>query len=362
MILRRQVYIAGGLTHASAEDTELYERIARVCEDEGFRPYVPHRDTGSRNDVLNEREVFATNLAALQNSVLMIVELSVPSFGVGMECEYALARGIPVIAFARDEVNVSRMMLGHPAVSMIYRHGKQPVDVVLSGALRAIKLSRNEAFERGLLIAFEGSGGRGADAISKMCAEVFRKKYPGREVIWLADAFETALWSNIKKTANSLSPIADVLLQLTSIVDQWQRIIVPAIRRGALIFSERFHDSWLVEHAEHLARELPSMDSTQRLYFLNVLSSIAQGIRAIRLPDHAFLLTADLEDTLVLQTRGGTSVPAHDDADFSLGVHKRYMEFFQKNSERMTLINTTRRSADDVLGLVVKFLEREFGL
>jgi 2'-deoxynucleoside 5'-phosphate N-hydrolase len=75
-------------------------------------------------DVLREERsstagaVYERDMAWLQQSQIMIAEISTPSLGVGYEIACGLQRKIPVMCLYRHGLEVSKMMTGNPAPNL----------------------------------------------------------------------------------------------------------------------------------------------------------------------------------------------------------------------------------------------------
>ncbi len=60
-------------------------------------------------------EVFARDLAWIDDCDLIVAEVSTPSHGVGYEICYGIMTGKPVYAFYRQGITVSKMITGNPS-------------------------------------------------------------------------------------------------------------------------------------------------------------------------------------------------------------------------------------------------------
>ena len=96
------IYISGALTAQDPEHGKLlramYERVAEVCGELGFEPYLPHKisDPILHQDLTPE-QVDDIDRAAVCSSILVIAFGDVPAIGVGIEIEMAKHAGKPVI-------------------------------------------------------------------------------------------------------------------------------------------------------------------------------------------------------------------------------------------------------------------------
>jgi len=125
------VYIAGSLRHTPKEWWQIYEKIGKVVSKNGLKPHIPHIDTGALvnqgpedlhnpNLELSKRaEVYKTNFEMIKKSKLIIAEISYPSTGTGMEIGFALLMDKPVICLARENFDVTSMVLGPVHLGLI---------------------------------------------------------------------------------------------------------------------------------------------------------------------------------------------------------------------------------------------------
>jgi dTMP kinase len=361
-----EIYIAGGLTHANDNNLAIYEIISDVCSRAGFKGYLPHKDTGPRNSPLDVKEVFTKNVAAIQRSVAVIAEVSTPSFGVGMECEYALRDGLPVIVLAHQKATVSRMLLGHPALSvMISYSDEKELRERLAAGLTALKGAKENA-RTGLYFVVEGVDGTGKSNVLRECQNYLKAQNPAREIVLVTDPPGIAPWVEMRdelKKAERLNPIGDAILLLAARVDQAKRVIEPKLAAGAVVLADRGHDSWLVYQGQRFAERCKDISDDVREYFFNLGSAWVRSVNGLSEPDHTFLLTGEPAALLarIKKSRGEVDVK-YERQEFLEAVQERYVHLFQRNSERMTLIDTTNRSVDEVFIVVRSYLQSQFGL
>jgi nucleoside 2-deoxyribosyltransferase len=118
------IYFSGSIT-GGREDVALYRRIVDGLEAEGYRVLAgavaaEHIDAGG--ETLAVRDIFTRDLRWLDESDVLVAEVSTPSHGVGYEIAYArYVRGIPVIAlFRRGRTQrCSAMISGDAGVELI---------------------------------------------------------------------------------------------------------------------------------------------------------------------------------------------------------------------------------------------------
>ncbi len=117
--MTRQVYVSGALTgidNPGAVKT-FYEDIAKVCEETGWQPYVPHLVSDPiKNPAMTPRDVYKLDRKQVSRADLIVAYVGIPSLGVGAEIEIAREHDVPVLLLMESSGSVSRMIRGNPAV------------------------------------------------------------------------------------------------------------------------------------------------------------------------------------------------------------------------------------------------------
>ncbi len=98
---------------------------------------------------------------------------------------------------------------------------------------------------RGFFITLEGGEGAGKSTQAKRIAEALRAG--GREVVLTREPGGTPGAEKVRglllDPATELVPLADTLLHFAARADHVERVIKPAIARGAVVICDRFYDS-----------------------------------------------------------------------------------------------------------------------
>lgn len=108
-----QVYISGALTMFDRKNW--YEEIGRLVDSLGYYAYVPHLHIDSEKNVTS-KQIYETDMRELEQSFLVIADVSCPSLGVGAELERSNAKEIPVILIYKKDHIASDFVQGMPAV------------------------------------------------------------------------------------------------------------------------------------------------------------------------------------------------------------------------------------------------------
>lgn len=139
-------YIAGRLTGLpptkANQYKKMYESAAQICEELGFKAYLPHEHTDPlKHPLVSPTEVYLTDTGKVRDAKIVIAFIDEPSFGVGTELGYAAVYETFVILVHHLGVPVSRMVFGNPSVIGIVPYSKWEEAIEV---LRQTILSRAE--------------------------------------------------------------------------------------------------------------------------------------------------------------------------------------------------------------------------
>lgn len=115
------IYFACSITGGRG-DQHIYQKIVNALLDDGHHVptallATPHVMT--LEEIVDPKEVYRRDIAWIDASDLLIAEVSTPSHGVGYEICYALNSDKPVICLYKQDVKVSKMLLGNPDANLI---------------------------------------------------------------------------------------------------------------------------------------------------------------------------------------------------------------------------------------------------
>lgn len=111
-----KIYFACSIT-GGREDEDFYQQLVGMLLSMGVDVPTAHiTETGIEE--LDAREdpydIYFRDVTWIEESDLLIAEVSTPSHGVGYEIGYALDLNKPVLCLYREQIVVSKMILGNP--------------------------------------------------------------------------------------------------------------------------------------------------------------------------------------------------------------------------------------------------------
>jgi 2'-deoxynucleoside 5'-phosphate N-hydrolase len=126
------IYFACSIT-GGREFESVYQVITRALAEENHQVPTAHlAEPGviSVEATIDPLDVYTRDTNWIQESDILIAEVSVPSHGVGYEIGYALALGKPVLALYQLGRKVSKMISGNPDPNLSVRSYESPENAV----------------------------------------------------------------------------------------------------------------------------------------------------------------------------------------------------------------------------------------
>jgi dTMP kinase len=193
--------------------------------------------------------------------------------------------------------------------------------------------SRLTVLDKGLFISFEGIEGTGKTIQSKLLYEHFKKT--GYTVILTEEPGGTRISLKIRDVLLSvenkeITPITELLLYNASRAQHLNEVIVPVLKKGGIVITDRFADSTVAYQGYGRGIDLKLIESLERI--------VTEGIR----PDVTLLLDLDVE-TGLLRNKGinKTDRLELEDVEFHKRVRKGYLKIAAKELERIKLIDAS---------------------
>lgn len=191
----------------------------------------------------------------------------------------------------------------------------------------------------GLFISFEGMDGSGKTTQMRRLAD--RLRASGRDVIETAEPGGTTIGEQIRQILldarnRQLQPMAELLLYFASRAQNIAEVIEPALKRGAVVLSDRFTDSSLVYQG--CGRGLGARA---------VLALEEIACRGLK-PTLTLLIDIDVETSLErARTRNLAQAAQHtrmdeQSLDFYRRVREAYHALAEQNPNRIRIVDGRR--------------------
>jgi nucleoside 2-deoxyribosyltransferase len=117
--------------HADGRNRGLIERLCALLVAGGHVPFCVVRDLEDWGRVeFSIQALMRETFAAIEQSDLVLVELSEKGVGLGIEAGYAFARGIPVLTAARQGSDLSTTLRGISARVCLYEREEEILRIV----------------------------------------------------------------------------------------------------------------------------------------------------------------------------------------------------------------------------------------
>mgnify|MGYP001050179425 CR=1 FL=1 len=138
-----KIYFACSIS-GGRQDEGNYQHLVRTLQRLGADVPTAHiAETGI--EIIDGQEdpldIYQRDVDWIEDSDLLIAEVSTPSHGVGYEIGYALFLGKPVLCLFLDHANVSKMITGnpHPLLALGRYRDLEEADQILESYLSALR-------------------------------------------------------------------------------------------------------------------------------------------------------------------------------------------------------------------------------
>ncbi|MEE8638650.1 MAG: dTMP kinase [Candidatus Margulisiibacteriota bacterium] len=200
-----------------------------------------------------------------------------------------------------------------------------------------------------MFITFEGPEGCGKSTHSKRLKNYLEGK--GHEVILTHEPGGTQLGKHIRELLldpeSVLSENTEVYLFAADRSEHVNKIILPALKQGKIVISDRFTDSTLAYQIG--GRGLPE----DLVRYICMISS--KGL----IPDLTILLDVSPERGIKRVTElGSLDRFEKEKIEFHKKVREKYLEIAKGDTERIKIINTEGKEIDEVQEKIRKMVEK----
>jgi dTMP kinase len=211
--------------------------------------------------------------------------------------------------------------------------------------------SRITAFKKGIFISFEGIEGSGKTKQSRLLYEYLRKS--GYKVILTGEPGGTQIGLKIRDLLLSvenrkMTPVSELLLYNASRAQHIKEVILPALKKGFIVITDRFIDSTKAYQGYGRGIDLKLIEFLEKI--------VTEDIR----PDLTLLL--DLDVKIGLKRNRGINKTDRlelEDVKFHKRVREGYLKIAAKKLERIKLIDATESIEEihrKIIGIVMDFL------
>ncbi len=183
--------------------------------------------------------------------------------------------------------------------------------------------------KKGILITFEGGEGAGKSTQIRFVEAYFRKKK--KSVILVREPGSTSIGEEIRTILlnpknKEMSVRTELFLYLAARAQLVYERILPALKKGYVVISDRFEDSTLVYQA--FAGGLP----------LEEVQKAAKVARGKLVPDLTFLLDVSVKEGL--KRSGRDDRMEQKSLHFHHRIRKGYLTLARQNKKRFVVIST----------------------
>jgi dTMP kinase len=203
-----------------------------------------------------------------------------------------------------------------------------------------------------MFITFEGPEGCGKTTQSKRLKAYLEGK--GHQVLLTQEPGGTLVGREIRalllRPESVLDETTEVYLFAADRSEHVSKIILPALKEGKIVISDRFIDSTVAYQTG--GRNLPE----DLVRYLNMVSS--KGL----IPDLTVLLDVSPEIGLQRATQNSAADRFEQETiDFHRRVRKSYLEIAWNNPERLRVVNTDEKDVEEVQTMIREMVDEKLG-
>jgi nucleoside 2-deoxyribosyltransferase len=127
---KMHIYFACSIT-GGREEQSVYQVIVDTLLKDGHivpTAHLSNEDVMALEEIVDPFEIYTRDIKWIDESSVLIAEVSTPSHGVGFEISYALSKNKSVLCLYQDGKRISKMLTGnnHPNFDLVaYKHPGQ---------------------------------------------------------------------------------------------------------------------------------------------------------------------------------------------------------------------------------------------
>jgi dTMP kinase len=241
--------------------------------------------------------------------------------------------------------------MGRDRIQGIIKNNSSPLSG--GGRIREIYTVERYFLMKGIFISFEGIEGSGKSTQARLLYKHLSDK--GLEVVLTEEPGGTKIGLKIRELLlaienKDMTPQTELLLYNASRTQHINEVILPAMKRGAIVITDRFIDSTIAYQGYGRGIDLNLVFSIDRL--------ITAGLR----PHITFLLDLDVE-TGLKRNRGVSKTDRLEleDLEFHKKVRNGYIELATKEPERIKLIDASKSIEEmhnKIVEIIMDFLNK----
>jgi len=208
--------------------------------------------------------------------------------------------------------------------------------------------SRFTASKKGIFISFEGIEGTGKTIQAKLLCEYLTKK--GYKVILTEEPGGTRIGLKLRDLLLSaenreITPVTELLLYNASRAQHIKEVILPALKGGSIVITDRFSDSTVAYQGFGRGIDLRLIDFIEKI--------VTEGLST----NITILLDLDVETGLMRNRNiNKTDRLELEDVEFHKRVKGGYLAIAAKEPERIKLIDASR-SIEQLHNKIVSVVE-----
>ena len=200
--------------------------------------------------------------------------------------------------------------------------------------------------KKGYFITFEGAEGSGKSTQIKKAAAYLKKG--GHKVVLLREPGGTRISEAIReiilnKTYGEMKPETELLLYLAARAQITREKIIPALKSGKIVISDRYEDSTLAYQGFGRGFKTASIEAVSRLF-----------VRGSLKPNLTFVL--DIDPAKGMKRGGRHDRMERQSLVFHRKVRRGFLTLAKREKKRFTVIDATL-SIEEVAGKIRKKLD-----